>query len=237
MVKVGKGDKEREEARPLATVADLQKLKLFDAIVIRTRLNPYKTRLKPNFEIDWGIEKIEADPFVERQKRPVQVFDIKEYIKNQRKDKFMNMVESAGSGMASMPGSAPMPGIPPFGANPFEVLKNNPEPGSSAGINVEDLVKKIDAKIAELEKEEEEEKKRALGAKANEEKQNEKVESVNDIIDLPSEVKEDKKEIEEIKPIDDVEAFNFENLVKEGVLCEEELKMVNDVLNQIIKES
>lgn len=68
MVKVGKGDKEREEARPLATVADLQRMKQFEAIVKRIRLNPYKTRLKPNFEIDWGIPKIEADPFIERQK-------------------------------------------------------------------------------------------------------------------------------------------------------------------------
>lgn len=195
MVKVGKGDKEREEARPLATVADLQKLKLFDAIVIRTRLNPYKTRLKPNFEIDWGIEKIEADPFVERQKRPVQVFDIKEYIKEKRKDKFMNMVESAGSGMASMPGSSPMPGVPPFGTNPFEALKNSPEPGSSAGINVDDLVKKIDAKIAELEKEEklEEEKRK----KELEEKKKEELSSKENISSTLEEKIAEKIEIEE----------------------------------------
>lgn len=34
-VKVGKGDKEREETRPLVTVSDLQKMKQFEAIIIR----------------------------------------------------------------------------------------------------------------------------------------------------------------------------------------------------------
>lgn len=160
MVKVGKGDKEHEEARPLATVADLQRMKQFEAIVRRIRLNPYKTRLKPNFEIDWGIPKIDADPFVERQKQPVKVFDLKKFIQDKRKDKFMNMVEGAG---ANAPGG--MQGASPFGGfNPFEALKNNnqmPEPNQfqnkapeNSGFNVDDLVKKIDAKIAELEKEE-----------------------------------------------------------------------------------
>ena len=169
MVKVGKGEKEHEEARPLATVADLQRMKQFEAIVRRIRLNPYKTRLKPNFEIDWGIPKLEADPFVERQKKSVQVFDLKEFIKNKRKDKFMNAIEGAG---ASAPGGLTS-GMPPFGGvNPFEALKNNnqmqmsnqapsPKP-ESQGFNVDDLVKKIDAKIAELEREEklEEEKRK-----------------------------------------------------------------------------
>ncbi len=162
MVKVGKGDKEREEARPLATVADLQKLKLFDAIVIRTRLNPYKTRLKPNFEIDWGIEKIDADAFIERQKQPVKVFDIKEFIKKKKAENFNNMLENAGNSMGN--------NAPVFnGPNPFESLKKNATPDINTppimpqmgndGLNIDDLVKKIDAKIAELEKEEAEKEK------------------------------------------------------------------------------
>ena len=186
MVKVGKGDKEHEEARPLATVADLQRMKQFEAIVKRIRLNPYKTRLKPNFEIDWGIPKLDADPFVERQKKSVKVFDLKEFIKNQRKDKFMNMVESAG---ANPPGGM-MPGMSPFGGvNPFETLKNNnqmntntPNSNPELGFNVDDLVKKIDAKIAELEKEEklEEEKlKKQAEDKKNEEESKKQEETIN----------------------------------------------------------
>ena len=173
MVKVGSGEKEREEARPLITVADLQKMKQFEAIVIRTRLNPYKTKLTPNFEIDWNIPKVDADPFVERQKRPVKVFDIKEFVKDKRKNKFMNMIENAGGmqdgGMAipGMSGMPNMPGIPGMTTNPFNPIQNsNPMPGNPmsssepSGLNVDDLVKKIDAKIAELEKEEEEERKK-----------------------------------------------------------------------------
>lgn len=162
MVKVGKGDKEREETRPLATVADLQRMKQFEAVVKRIRLNPYKTRLKPNFEIDWGIKKGDADPFIERQKRPVKVFDIKEFIKQKKAANFMNMVENAGGGTQQ--------NTPVFnGPNPFEALKNTPTPNNQmmdnqmpnqpfgGGLNVDDLVKKIDAKIAELEQEEKEE--------------------------------------------------------------------------------
>ena len=171
MVKVGKGEKEREEARPLITVADLQKMKKFEAIVIRTRLNPYKTKLKPNFQIDWNIPNLEADPFVERQKRPVKVFEIREFVKDKRKNKFMNMIESVGGSDGGMnigiPGGFPgLPGMGPatsVNTNPFTDQISNGAPSisnDSSGLNVDELVKKIDAKIAELEKEEEEERKK-----------------------------------------------------------------------------
>ncbi len=177
IVKVGKGDKEREETRPLATVADLQRMKKFEAIVKRIRLDPYKSRLKPNFEMDWGIKKIEADPFIERQKQPIKVFDIREFVKEKRKNKFMNMVENGVSGtsggMANMPGMTP----PPIPNNPFENFGNSRPNSNSGGLNVDDLVKKIDAKIAELEKEEQEEAERQK--KAKEEKEKKKQEEQN----------------------------------------------------------
>ena len=197
MVKVGSGEKEREEARPLITVADLQKMKQFEAIVIRTRLNPYKTKLKPNFEINWGTAKIEADPYVERQKRPVKVFDIKEYVKEKRKNNFMSMIENAGGmpdGGMGMPGISGIPGLPGMGASPvaptsFEgMTSRNPLPKPEpSGLNVEDLVKKIDAKIAELEKEEEEERK-----KIEEQKKKEKAAKKKETEDPSLEVKEEK---------------------------------------------
>ncbi len=183
MVKVGSGDKEREEARPLITVADLQKMKQYEAIVIRTRLNPFKTKLKPNFEIDWGGSKVEADPFVERQSRPVKVFDIKEFVKDKRKNKFMNMLENAGGmpdggmgmgipgGFPSLPGMGPVTSV---NTNPFGNAHNNNAPVSnepSSGLNVDELVKRIDAKIAELEKEEEEERRKIEEQKKKESEQ------------------------------------------------------------------
>ena len=200
IVKVGKGDKEREETRPLATVADLQRMKPFEAVIRRIRLNPYKTRLKPNFEMDWGEEKVEADPFVERQKQPIKVFDLREFVKEKRKNKFMNMVEGntpggmPGFGTGMMPPSG-MPGI-----NPFEALASSPgqSDSPSGGLNVDELVKKIDAKIAELEKEEQEEQEKRK--KLEEEKKHEEnKEIVSEKLEKNDEIKEDKKEIE--KPI------------------------------------
>ncbi len=180
MVKVGKGDKEREETRPLATVADLQRMKQFEAVVKRIRLNPYKTRLKPNFEIDWGIQKGDADPFVERQKRPIQVFDIKEYMKQKKAASLSNMLNNAGNS-----GGAPLFS----GPNPFDALKNTnqepkPSPMPGPGLNVDELVKKIDAKIAELEQEEKlEEEKRKKEAQAKKEQQKEEKKEKNNTPD------------------------------------------------------
>ena len=216
IVKVGKGDKEREETRPLATVADLQRMKQFEAIVKRIRLNPYKTRLKPNFEIDWGIPKVEADPFIERQKRPVAVFDLKNFIKEKRKDKMMNAVNSG------------MGGGPLFnGINPFDALKTSTpapvETPSSGGLNVDDLVKKIDAKIAELEKEEKEEEEKIKKQKEEKKKQQEAEKIQQETI---------KKQEEQIKngPVSDIaptmfagfmnkidNAMNEENNVNNGI--------------------
>lgn len=158
MVKVGKGDKEREEARPLATVSDLQKMKPFEAIVVRTRLNPFKTRLKPNFEIDWGTPKIDADEFIQREKKPISVFDIREFVKSKKAGKFENM--AGANPFGGMPNPFMNMPSPNGGVNPFEKASNmndDQKLNKTSNINIDDLVKKIDAKIAELEKEEEEE--------------------------------------------------------------------------------
>ena len=173
MVKVGKGDKEREEARPLATVSDLQKMKQFEAIVIRTRLNPFKTRLKPNFEIDWGIKKIDADEFVQREKKPISVFDIREFVKTKKEEKMKEAGMNSNNPFAGMPN----PFMNMGANNPFAGMPNNkpvPTPRDNnlektSNINIDDLVKKIDAKIAELEKEEEMEAKKLEEEKKNKE--------------------------------------------------------------------
>ena len=169
-VKVGKGDKEHEEARPLATVTDLQKMKQFEAIVKRVRLDSYKTRLKPNFEIDWGIKKLDADPFIQREKQPIHTFDLKKFIEDKKKK---TMEESGIFGNGGM-------GMNPFapGFNPMQSLNptpNIPNNNSSNSFNVDELVKRIDAKIAELEKEEEEERKKEEEARKQKELQEGKV--------------------------------------------------------------
>ena len=108
------------------------------------------------------------------------------------------MIENAG-GMS--PGASPVFN----GPNPFEALKhsvpndaNNQMPQNplgNGGLNVDDLVKKIDAKIAELEKEEKEEeekrKKEQAQKKALEEKK------VNEEVQQAKEQKTDKELVEE----------------------------------------
>lgn len=148
-VKVGKGDKEKEETRPLITVSELQLMKEDQAIVIKTRCRPYKTRLYKDYKTDWGIPEYMAEDFVQREKQPIQVFDLRGFVKEKRQNKFMEMMENAGD---VNPGVAPT-------FNPFENLPNfnNSSVSSPQSFNVDELVKKIDQRIAELEKEEAEE--------------------------------------------------------------------------------
>ena len=162
-VKVGKGDKEHEESRPLITVAELQLMKEHEAIAIRTRQRPLKTKLYPNWKMNWGVKNYEADPFVLRNIEPIKVFDLKRFVEQKREEKLRSMMEDNDNENPFM------------GGNPFKqqmTMQNNPFMSSmKQDFDVNELVKKIDEKIAELEKEEQEEN----IAKQNEEKQEETV--------------------------------------------------------------
>lgn len=215
---------DKTASTPLVTVSDLQRMKQFDQIVLRMRMQPYKTHVTPNFKLDWG-KKYPKAGYPEREKQPVHVFDMREFVKEQKKKKLMEMMNQAengggvpggnpgmmnnpfGSGMPGMNGlpgggspnmmngGMPNPfagGAPnPFASgepgalnrpgsnttrpvNPFEQALNNggqnnvqrptprpmPQPDAKAPMDfdVDALVKKIDAKIAELEEEERREK-------------------------------------------------------------------------------
>ena len=52
IIKVGKDKK--EETRPLVTVSDLQRLQQYETISLRLRKMPFKTKLIPNWKMDWG---------------------------------------------------------------------------------------------------------------------------------------------------------------------------------------
>ena len=159
-------DKEKTASTPLVTVSDLQKMKLFEAIIMRSRLNPFKTKLKPSFEIDWG-EKFPLAEFPERAKGEIGIFDLKDFVDKRRKNKVMDGMnnQSPFGGGFGLPG-----GANPFGGetfNPFQnsVSSNNSLPQNPfdgvGEVDVDELLKKIDAKIAELEEEERLEKENA----------------------------------------------------------------------------
>ena len=164
-------EKEKTASTPLVTVSDLQRLSKFEIIVIRRRKFPYKTRFQTDFEVNWGRTYPKAVPPV-REKKEVQLFDIREFVKEKKKEK----MESMGVGTSPFGGANPFGGASPFGggspfggspfggANPFmgmpsPSLLGKEEDSADGGFNIDDLVKKIDAKIAEIEKEEENTKK------------------------------------------------------------------------------
>ena len=159
-------DKEKTASTPLVTVSDLQKMKLFEAIIMRSRLNPFKTKLKPSFEIDWG-EKFPLAEFPERAKGEIGIFDLKDFVDKRRKNKVMDGMnnQSPFGGGFGLPG-----GANPFGGETFNPFQNSassnnslpPNPFDGGGeVDVDELLKKIDAKIAELEEEERLEKENA----------------------------------------------------------------------------
>ena len=86
-------DKDKTASTPLVTVSDLQKMKMNEAIIMRTRLNPFKTKLKPSYEINWGNNYPKAD-FIEREKGEIGIFDLKSFVNEKKKEKVMDNLNS-----------------------------------------------------------------------------------------------------------------------------------------------
>ena len=145
-------DKPLPPVRPLVSVSDLQQMKKFEIIVKRFRNQPFKTKLVPSFEIDWGEDYGKSD-YPETKMGDVKVFDLKDFVDRKR--------EENGMGKPFSPSTMNFVPQFPFSEKTFGSPNNDSSVKST--INVDDLVKRIDAKIAELEEEEKRE---------NEEKQN-----------------------------------------------------------------
>ena len=202
-------EKEKTASTPLVTVSDLQRLKQFEVISLRLRKHPFKTKLTPNFQMDWG-KKYEKATYPQREKEPVQLFDLKAFVKKQKEAKMAEMMNAMdmpmpqggfGSGPSMMNPFAMASQMPNMRTTPSGLnmdLFNQSSKSSESTFNVEDLVKKIDAKIAELE--EEERKEQELQNKQKENLINE------------SKITE---EIINKKPIE-AEHFNIEDLVNKN---------------------
>lgn len=171
-------EKEKTSSTPLVTVSDLQRLSQWETIILRLRTMPFKTKLTPNFQMNWGHNFPKAT-YPQREKNPVETFDLKDFVNKKREEKINNMLngDTPSGGNVSMPnpfggGSAPF--------NPF-MPSNNSKPSGGGGFNVDDLVKRIDAKIAELEEEERQEK-----AKLEQENKNKlEVEKASENVSIP----------------------------------------------------
>ncbi len=134
-----KGKEGKEITVPLITISDLQRLKFKDAIIIKDRVYPFKTKLLPMFEYSYGEKSGVKTTYPERITKPISRFDIRAFVKERKKDNLFDMFNK------DKPFMPPSPPNSMFGPNPIK---------DSSPFNVDDLIKKIDAKIAELEEEE-----------------------------------------------------------------------------------
>jgi len=186
---------------PLITVADLQKLQLNEVIIIRNRQNPFRTKLKQAFNIDWGDKEWqEPAELPVREPKEVALFDVKNFVDVRKRSEMKKNGEQAGSpfgGGASMFGggsssmfgdsmggssmfgggsksSGSLPSFSDIMAGGMAGLNSQPkrfptfeefmaernkkaETKPRPQIDIDELVKKIDAQIARLEEEEKQE--------------------------------------------------------------------------------
>lgn len=191
-------EKEKTSSTPLVTVSDLQRMSMGEVIWLRLRMMPFKTKLAYDWQMNnsgaWG-KNYDRAGYPDREKKEVQLFDIREFVKAKKKEKMEQMMNGNGTPMGGMSGigGSPFGGMPGMGGSPFgggslpfggmSGMGSSPfgganSPFSGGGLdsllggsssdkkenetfNVDDLVKKIDAKIAELEEEERKEQEEA----------------------------------------------------------------------------
>ena len=178
-------EKDKTASTPLVTVSDLQRLPQWTMIILRIREWPFKTKMTPNWKMvkenAWGKNYPNAE-YPTREKQPVDVFNIKAFVDKKKEEKINKMLGEFNSSNSSSGGSTnPFPPNP-FGSSPSpfgpsnttsplgsgSTPSNAPIPGVPDNFNVDDLVKRIDAKIAELEEEERREKEKLNKGKETE---------------------------------------------------------------------
>ena len=165
-----------------------------EALLMRSRKYPFRTKLEPDYAINWGMEKKDGT-FEEREKRPIELFDLKTFVSEEKRKK---MLESNPSGIEPMPnpfggmmGANPFSG---FGQNKLDNMPNPFKPNPMADIDIDKVMADIDKKLKELEEEEEREKKNNISTTESKEKTNK--ENINEqkekpVFELPKNIEID----------------------------------------------
>ena len=186
-------EKEKTSSTPLITVSDLQKMKLNEVVILKSRLNPFRTKLTPSYEIDWGYN-FASGTLTERKLSQIELFNIKDFVKTKKRNKLFeslenfernneittknilnpmftkevnNNIEDKEKINIEEEKSKPIISFNPLNEplddykedTKFEesnIINNNIPNIKDQKLNIEDLIKRIDAKISELEKEEQE---------------------------------------------------------------------------------
>ena len=162
-----------------------------------------------NWKIDWG-KKYDKATYPTREKLSIPMFDIKEFVDKIKAERFQSMVGNMNDQPAFPFGGQtnnPFAGGNPFGnSNPFGNMN-----GQNSEIDLDEVVKRIDAKIAELEAEEAAEKDKNDWSYESDDKSNDTIEIPVDnsekedikVVSEPEETKNTKDEVTDDEFFDD----------------------------------
>jgi type IV secretion system protein VirD4 len=241
-------EKDKTASTPLVTVSDLQKLKLFQAIIIKLRMNPFKTQLTPDFKMSWGYDRVVEKNYPHREKQDIQLFDLKKFVSEEKRKQSMNDDSPFNNPFGGSPFGAPMGGgfnpfapsnmNSPMSNNPFasktsnnDMISNNPFMGGTSsspfgGKQISDeeidaMMADIDRKLKELDEEEKKEKEKQTRV------QEPKVIEDDDIFkmiteDEPKENKKEQKQDEEKKINPKVNVDNESEVLNENIITDDE---------------
>ena len=149
-------EKDKTASTPLVTVSDLQRLSQYEVISLRLRTMPFKTKLVPNFKMNWG-RVYETATYPQRDKKEVKLFDIREFVKAKKQEKMSELLNGSNSA-SGVPFGMPNPVAFPLMSDNSNKVSEHSMMDRKPAFNVDELVKRIDAKIAQLEEEEKREK-------------------------------------------------------------------------------
>ena len=205
-------EKDKNATRPLITITDLQKMKLFEAIIIRLRTSPFRTKLEPDFKMEWGIERREEE-YPTRAKREVQIFDLKEFVMEQRNKKMAeegnnfqnnNPFKPMDMGMGFSPFSQGM-GMPNFGSAPSRP--------SISDMDIDSMLKDLDEKFKELDRQE------AMKKEVKEEQPVKKDDLLPEVDKIPE--KHEEKQLEIVEPEEVLPASPVINVDKDSKVIDD----------------
>ena len=201
-------EKDKTASTPLVTVSDLQKLKLFEAIIIRWRKNPFKTKLTPDFKINWGVKYGKAT-LRHRGTKRIELFDIKKFVSDKKKDEELNNPKPFGASNPFMgggfnpflQGSTPMPNNIPNTIHNND--QNNRPYANISDKEIDDMVKDIEKKLAALDEEE----------KKSKDKDDSKVNDQDNTALISDDFEEDKELIKPVKKNESDSSPSFEEVL------------------------
>ena len=211
-------DKDKNATRPLISITDLQKMKLFEAIIIRLRTSPFRTKLEPDFKMEWGIERKEEE-YPNREKRDLEIFDLKKFVMDERSKKMAQNNDFALNNNPFKPMDMSRPSFSPFGPMPGSspTGNNNPFGGGLGNMNIDSIMKDLDEKFKELDRQEEKNKANELDLPKISEEAKEDVKP-NDVSLL--EIKNDDKTEKEVNPVIKVDSDS--KVIADNVVSDDE---------------